>query len=88
MKNTNNEALNIINDVVKQVNETIKPELNKQNEEYTLKFNDSDYEEAYQEYVNDYMNNYLMPYNGNISETVEDLIKNALELDGTMDVKK
>lgn len=87
MENKNNETLNIINNVVEQVNETVKPELNKKNEDYLQEFNNNDYEVAYQEYMNDYMKNYLMPYNGDISKNVKDLIKNALELDGTMSVK-
>ena len=87
MENKNNETLNIINNIVEQVNETVKPELNKKNEDYLQEFNSNDYEVAYQEYVNDYMKNYLMPYNGDISKNVKDLIKNALELDRTMSVK-
>lgn len=72
MGNKNNEILNIINNVVEQVNETVKYELNKKNEDYIQKFNSNDHEAAYQEYVNDYMKNYLMPYSD--AENVKDRI--------------
>ncbi len=88
MENTNNETLNIVNDVVKQVNETIKPELNKKNEEYLQKFIGDDHEEAYQEYINDYVTDDLTPYNGDISKNVDELIERALKLAGSMNVKR